>query len=141
MKYDTKKTGNTEPDTDEKKKITDENFERSDKSAQTGQQGQSDFATGSTTQGGSNYGQGSSNLGPDSYKQGAVKNTGADYENEAGKLSEQKDDAPHGAGANRNEKEANAQEEYPGTKNPDEEDKATDRQQDKNDLEERRYQR
>jgi len=137
MKYDTKKTGNMEPDTDEKKKIKDEDFERSDKSAETGQQGRSEFANGSTTQAGSNYGQGSSNLGPDSYKQGAVKNTGADYENEAGKLSEQKDDAPHGAGAHKNEKEANAQEEYPGTKNPDEEDKATA----KEDTEERTDQR
>jgi len=135
MKDDIKRTDNPEPDMDEKKKIRDEDFERSDKSAQTGQQGQTAFATGSTTQGGSDYGQGSSYLGPGSYKQGEARNEGANYRNEAGKLSEEKDDAPHGAGAHENEKESNAREEYPGTKNPDEEEKA-DQQQTKERMEE-----
>jgi len=135
MKDDIKRTDSPEPEMDQKKKIKDGNFERSDKSAVTGQQGRTDFATGSTTQGGSDYGQGSSYLGPDSYKQGEARNAGANYTNEAGKLSEEKDDAPHGAGAHKNEEEANAREEYPGTKKPDEEEQA-DQQQTKERTEE-----
>jgi hypothetical protein len=53
-----------------------------------GKQGKPIYKTGSTTQGGSNFGQGSMELGPDSYKQGSVKNKGANYKNEAGKLSD-----------------------------------------------------
>jgi len=84
------------------------------KAAETGEQDRASFHEGSTTQGGSNYGQGSSDLGPESYKQGSEKNKGADYKNEAGKLSEEKDDVPHGQGTHKNEKESNAQEDYPG---------------------------
>jgi hypothetical protein len=124
MKNDTKRTDSPRADVDDKKEIKAENFERSDKSIETGQQGRTDFATGSTTQGGSDYGQGSSYLGNEAYKQGDVKNTGANYTNETGKLSEEEDDAPHGAGAHPNEKESNAKEEYPGPKKPTDEEKA-----------------
>lgn len=129
MKYDitNRKNELTEPDMDEKRKIKEGDFERSDKSITTGQQGRSSFAPGSATQGGSNYGQGSSYLGPESYQQGQEKSEGSDYANETGSLSELHDDAPHGAGAHTNEKEANAQEEYPGPRKPDEENRATDR--------------
>jgi hypothetical protein len=50
------------------------------------EQGQTSFATGSTTGGGSNFGQGSSHLGGESYQQGATTNSGANYNNEEGKL-------------------------------------------------------
>ncbi|XZF14390.1 hypothetical protein ACTHGU_21620 [Chitinophagaceae bacterium MMS25-I14] len=91
--------------------------------ARKGEQGQASYAPGSTTQGGSYYGQGTSDLGPDNdaYKQGSEKNKGANYDNEAGKLSEERDDIPHGQGAHRNEKESNAQEDYPGTQDDEEE--------------------
>lgn len=49
-------------------------------------QGQSAFATGSTTGGGSNFGQGSSHLGGESYRQGHETNAGANYGNEADRL-------------------------------------------------------
>jgi hypothetical protein len=39
---------------------------------------------------------------------------------EKGKLPETRQDIPHGHGAHVNEKEANAQEEYPGPKDEDE---------------------
>ena len=42
----------------------------------------------STTQGGSNFGQGSAYLAGDAYKQGRETNEGSNYENEAGKFSE-----------------------------------------------------
>lgn len=54
-------------------------------------EGQSRYRTGSTTQGGSNYGQGSIQLAGDAYKQGDTKNEGSNYQNEAGKLSEEND--------------------------------------------------
>lgn len=50
------------------------------------EQGQSSFATGSTTGGGSNFGQGSSHLGGESYRQGHETNSGSNYNNEAGRL-------------------------------------------------------
>lgn len=98
-------------------KFREENkdYKETKEAAETGKQGKAAYGHGSTTQGGSNYGQGTSNLGPDSYKQGSEKNEGANYKNEAGKLSQEKDGLPHGQGAHKNEKEANAQEDYPGT--------------------------
>ena len=50
------------------------------------EQGQSSFATGSTTGGGSNFGQGSSHLGGESYRQGAEANSGSNYANETERL-------------------------------------------------------
>src|SRR5262245_40592040 len=101
-------------DITENKNLKEENKdntgkEMQDKSARKGGQGQASYAPGSTTQGGSYYGQGTSDLGPDSYKQGSEKNEGANYENEAGRLSEEHDGVPHGQGAHHNEKESNAQ--------------------------------
>lgn len=49
-------------------------------------QGQSSWATGSTTGGGSNFGQGSSHLGGGSYRQGHEANSGSNYGNEADRL-------------------------------------------------------
>ena len=51
------------------------------------QQGKASFTTGSTTGGGSNFGQGSSQLGGESYRQGSKENEGANYDNEAGRFS------------------------------------------------------
>jgi hypothetical protein len=50
-------------------------------------QGRPKYSTGTTTQGGSNHGQGSMQLGQDAYKQGSKKSNGANYDNEADKLS------------------------------------------------------
>ncbi|HEY9178005.1 MAG TPA: hypothetical protein VIN07_09955 [Flavipsychrobacter sp.] len=47
-----------------------------------------DMKRGSTTQGGSDFGQGSASLAGDAYEQGSEKSEAANYENEAGKLSE-----------------------------------------------------
>jgi len=57
-----------------------------------GSQGRAGIHTGSTTQGGSNFGQGSHFLDNDAHKQGADKGSGANYDNEAGKLSELPDE-------------------------------------------------
>jgi hypothetical protein len=54
--------------------------------ANSNEQGQASFVTGSTTGGGSNYGQGSSQLGGESYRQGSKTNTGSNYNNEAESL-------------------------------------------------------
>jgi len=56
-----------------------------------GSQGRPTYHTGSTVQGGSDFGQGSHYLAGDAYKQGQVKNDGANYGNEAGRLSELSD--------------------------------------------------
>lgn len=100
-------------------KEENKDYRQTEKAAETGEQGRASFTEGTTTQGGSNYGQGSSDLGPESYQQGSERNKGADYKNEAGKLSEERDDIPHGQGAHKNEKESNAQEDYPGLKEED----------------------
>lgn len=120
---DEKKFEDNRRGTDQKREVPNEDYQQTDQSSQTGQQGRSSFAPGSATQGGSDYGQGSSYLGGESYHQGATKNEGANYKNEKGKLSEERDDIPHGQGAHVNEKESNAQEDYPGTTetDPDEE--------------------
>jgi len=100
-------------------KEENKDYRQTEKAAETGEQGRASFTEGTTTQGGSDYGQGSSNLGPHSYQQGSEKTKGSDYKNEAGKLSEERDDIPHGQGAHKNEKESNAQEDYPGLKEND----------------------
>ena len=74
----------------------------------------------------SNYGQGSSYLAGDSYHQGDEKSKGSNYDTEKGKLSEARDDIPHGQGAHVNEKESNAQEDYPGTQEADTEEPERD---------------
>jgi len=136
---DKKKFEDNQPGMDQKREVPNDDLEHTRESAQTGNQGRASFAAGSTTQGGSNHGQGSSQLGGDAYHQGDQKNEGSNYENEAdrlntdeptgdiredeqapkksvkGKLGEHRDDIPHGQGAHVNEKESNAQEDYPGT--------------------------
>jgi hypothetical protein len=53
-----------------------------------GSQGRPKFHSGTTVQGGSDFGQGSHYLAGDAYKQGRERNEGANYDNEAGRLSE-----------------------------------------------------
>jgi len=138
-----KKFEDNQPGMDQKRDVPNENMEHTRSAAQSGNQGRASFNAGSTTQGGSNYGQGSHQLGGSSYNQGDQKNEGSNYGNEAGrfskdnpvgrtsgaatdgetsarpnekgKLDETRDDVPHGQGAHINEKESNAQEDYPGT--------------------------
>jgi hypothetical protein len=134
---DRKKMEDNQPGMDQKRNIPNEDLQQTNRAAETGEQGRASFAPGSTTQGGSNYGQGSSQLGGDAYHQGDTKNVGSNYGNESGKLNESsgaptgseanqgktekgqlnesRDDIPHGQGAHVNEKESNAQEDYPGT--------------------------
>jgi len=129
----------------EKRDIPNDNYQQNYESAATGNQGRASFHPGSTTQGGSNYGQGSHHLGGESYHQGDTANAGSNYSNEAGSFNEdrpirrEKDedgpgatntssergqynesrtDIPHGQGAHTNEKESNAQEDYPGMHEP-----------------------
>jgi|GEM_PF-1769543 len=136
-----KKFEDNQPGMDQKRDVPNDDWQHTRESAQSGNQGGASYAPGSTTQGGSNYGQGSHQLGGDAYHQGDQKNEGSNYENEAGrfgqdspinpasgekdkdskrapekgKLSEAREDIPHGQGAHVNEKESNAQEDYPGT--------------------------
>jgi hypothetical protein len=134
---DRKRMEDNQPGMDQKREIPNDDYQHTHRAAVTGDQGKASFLPSSTTQGGSNYGQGSSQLGGDAYHQGDAKNVGANYDNEAGrlnesagapegdearqgetekgKLSESRDDIPHGQGAHVNEKESNAQEDYPGT--------------------------
>lgn len=133
MRDDKKKMNDNTPGIP-KRDVPNENYEHTQRSAQTGNQGRASYHTGSTTQGGSNFGQGSHQLGGESYHQGDVANRGSNYDNEAGRFSEDKGDessktnvgnergqlkenrtdVPHGQGAHVNEKESNAQEDYPG---------------------------
>ena len=138
-----KKFEDNQPGMDQKRDIPNKDYQETRRAAESGEQGRTSYAPGSTTQGGSNYGQGSHYLAGDRYHQGDEGNTGANYQNEAGRfseehpagtaspdsrqgqegsgntekgqLSETRDDIPHGHGAHVNEKESNAQEDYPGT--------------------------
>ena len=141
---DRKKMEDNQPGMDEKREIPNDDYQHTHRAAETGNQGKASFLPSSTTQGGSNHGQGSSSLGGDAYHQGDAKNVGANYDNEAGrlnesagaptgneasekgKLSESRDDVPHGQGAHVNEKESNAQEDYPGTMESDAEEQERD---------------
>ncbi|HTM66255.1 MAG TPA: hypothetical protein VL093_08045 [Flavipsychrobacter sp.] len=140
---DKKKFEDDRPGMDQKRKVDNEDYDQTRKSAETGNQGRAAFNAGSTTQGGSNHGQGSKALGGESYRQGEQKNAGANYSDEAGKLSSEEPiggrtpgaatggetssrlkaqnegkaagkNVPHGEGAHHNEEERNAQEDYPG---------------------------
>lgn len=113
------KREDNQPGMDKKRDVPNENEQTTRQSAESGEQGRASYHPGSTTQGGSNHGQGSMHLGGDSYHQGDEKSRGSNYDNERGKLSETRDDVPHGQGAHVNEKESNAQEDYPGTQEPD----------------------
>ena len=110
-----KKFEDNQPGMDQKRDIPNDDYQQTRQSAQTGNQGRTSFAAGSTTQGGSNHGQGSSHLAGDAYHQGDQKNVGSNYDNEKGEVPEDREDIPHGQGAHVNEKESNAQEDYPGT--------------------------
>jgi hypothetical protein len=145
---DKKRFEDDRPGMDQKRKVDNDDYELTKKSAESGNQGRAAFNAGSTTQGGSDHGQGSKALGGESYRQGEQKNAGANYSDEAGKLSSEEPiggrtpgaatggetsgqlkaqnelkakgkEVPHGQGAHHNEEERNAQEDYPG---PDEED-------------------
>ena len=109
-----KKMDDNQPGMDQKRDIHNEEYQQTKRTAISGQQEQASFHPGSTTQGGSNYGQGSSHLSGGHYHQGSEGRQGSNYESEAGKLSEERDDIPHGHGAHINEKESTAQEDYPG---------------------------
>lgn len=103
---------------DQKRDIPNEDLQQTNDAADGGHQGRTSFHSGSTTQGGSNYGQGSHHLGGEAYHQGDTSNTGTNYDNESGKFGQKgAGDVPHGQGAAGNEKESNAQEDYPGTLN------------------------
>ena len=123
---DKKKMEDNQPGMDQKRDAGNEDYNDTERASQTGQQGRASFTPGSTTQGGSNHGQGSSYLAGDSYHQGDQKGKGSNYDNERGKLSEARDDIPHGQGAHVNEKESNAQEDYPGTQETDNEEPERD---------------
>lgn len=138
-----KKFEDNQPGMDQKRDIDNEDYQHTRKAALTGNQGRTSFNPGSTTQGGSDFGQGSHELGGESHHQGEQKNDGANYADESGRfakahppaegsgaatggkadsmpgkkgtLNESRDDIPHGHGAHINEKESNAQEDYPGT--------------------------
>lgn len=126
-----KKFEDNQPGMDQKIDVPNEDLEQTKHAAESGEQGRASYTAGSTTQGGSNHGQGSLQLGGESHHQGEQKNAGSNYDNEAerfgknkpdnkqhskkGQMSEARDDIPHGQGAHVNEKESNAQEDYPGT--------------------------
>jgi hypothetical protein len=146
---DKKKMEDNQPGMDQKRDVDNDNYSLNKDAARTGEQGRAAFHAGSATQGGSNHGQGSHYLGGDHYHQGGTANAGANYESESGrlgneqplagtssgnapgleertgtekgKLSEDRDDIPHGQGAHVNEQEANAREEYPGPEEVDSE--------------------
>lgn len=135
---DKKKFEDNQPGMDQKREVPNSDLEHTREAAESGNQGRASYHAGSTVQGGSNYGQGSYQLGGESHHQGETRNEGATYENERGKLatengtgefsrkddpaqtsvkgklSEKREDIPHGHGAHVNEKESNAQEDYPG---------------------------
>jgi len=137
-----KRFEDNQPGMDQKRDVNNDNYEQTKRSTESGEQGRASYHAGSTTQGGSNYGQGSHYHAGNAYHQGDEKNSGSDYANEAGrfsedapsgnrpgdreapkqqtkgKLTEERDDIPHGQGAHVNEKESNAQEDYPGTQAP-----------------------
>ena len=108
-----------QPGMDQKRDVPNDDYQETHRAAESGEQGRASYNAGSTTQGGSNYGQGSSYLAGDSYHQGDEKSKGSNYDTEKGKLSEARDDIPHGQGAHVNEKESNAKEDYTGTQEAD----------------------
>lgn len=138
-----KKREDNQPGMDQKRQVDNDNYKHTKESARTGEQGRAAFHPGSATQGGSNHGQGSHYLAGDRYHQGDTGNAGSSYDNEAnrfgndepvrqttatgadvdpsqrGELPETREDIPHGQGAHVNEQEANAQEEYPGVEEVD----------------------
>lgn len=118
MKDERIRREDNQPGMDQKREIPNDNYQHTNQAADGADQGQASFFAGSTTQGGSQFGQGSHHLAGDSYHQGDTANAGSNYDNEAGKFSnDQPLNTPHGHGAAGNEKEANAQEDYPGRLN------------------------
>lgn len=105
-----------QPGMDQQRDIPNKNLEQTNEAADGGHQGRAAFFAGSAVQGGSNFGQGSHQLGGNAYHQGDEKSVGSNYANEAGKSGDdqQQESEQHGHGQAGNEKEANAQEEYPG---------------------------
>ena len=103
---------------DQKRDVPNDDMQDTNRAADGGSQGRASFHSGSTTQGGSDFGQGSSHLGGETYHQGDTGNKGTTYDNESGKFGDKgASDVPHGQGATGNEKESNAQEDYPGVVN------------------------